>query len=221
MKPFSQWTTEEIEEEFNIVPNRKHSPLQEWLSVSSTFPLHESQTLHHLSQKLLEHVHDWNKEELKVYFIAFLLDFVDFYQPSYRPFLERELRVEYAGGKKLWGIIDFLVASGKQSPKEPFFFLHEYKKQANTSNDPLGQLLAGMVAAQTMNPHSHPIYGVYIIRRHWYFVLLDGKIYAESLAYDATKDDIMTIVAILRRTKEIIDHLVQSFPQSAGGLCDF
>lgn len=212
MKPFSQWTTEEVEEEFGLVPNREYPRLQEWLSVSSNL-LHESehQTLQQLSQKLLAHVHDWNEEELKVYFIAFLLDFVDFYQTLYRPFLERELRVEYAAGKKLWGIIDFLVASGKQSPKEPYFFLHEYKKQADTSNDPLGQLLAEMVAAQTVNPHPHPLYGAYIIGRHWYFVLLEGKTYAESLAYDATKDDIITIVSILRKTKEMIDQLVENF----------
>ncbi len=215
MKSFSQWTKEEVEEEFGIVADRQHAPLHEWISVSPALSDHESQTLHQLSQKLLTHVHDWNEEELKVYFIAFLLDFIEFYQPSYRPFLERELRVEYAEGKKLWGIIDFLVASGKQSPKEPFFFLHEYKPQADTSNDPLGQLLAEMVAAQTANAHPHPIYGAYIIGRHWYFVLLDGKIYAESLAYDATKDDIITIVAILRRTKDVIDQLVQSIAQDA------
>ncbi len=135
------------------------------------------------------------------------------------------LNVSYAlsmrAGRSYGALLIFWWLPGNNLQKSHFSFGIEYKKQADTSNDPLGQLLAGMVAAQTMNPHSHPIYGVYIIRRHWYFVLLDGKIYAESLAYDATKDDIMTIVAILRRTKEIIDHLVQSFPQSAGGLCDF
>ena len=71
-----------------------------------------------------------------------------------------------------------------------------------------------MVAAQTANPHAHPIYGAYVIGRHWYFVLLEGSIYAESLAYDATKDEIVRIVAILRKTKELIDQLVQSMPVS-------
>ena len=97
------------------------------------------------------------------------------------------------------------------SPQKPFFFLHEYKKQADTSNDPTGQLLAEMVAAQKANPDTHPIYGAYIIGRHWYFVLLDGLVYAESLAYDATKDEIMAIVGILRQAKDIIDGLIQRF----------
>jgi len=68
-----------------------------------------------------------------------------------------------------------------------------------------------MVAAQRANPYTHPIYGSYIIGSHWYFVLLDGLVYAESLAYDATKDEIMAIVGILRQTKDIIDRLLQRF----------
>lgn len=213
MKPFSKWTKEEIEEEFGLYADRNYALLQEWIDVSPSVSDEEQRILSQLSQKLLTYVHDWNEEELKVYFIAFILDFADFWQPHYRPFLERELSVEYAEGKRLWGIVDFFVASGKQSPRELFFFLHEYKKQADTSNDPIGQLLAEMVAAQKANSHTHPIYGAYIIGRHWYFVLLDGQVYAESLAYDATKDEIMAIVGILRQTKDIIDHLIQHFPR--------
>ena len=216
MKPFSQWTKEEVEEEFHLTADPQSALLQQWLAVSSAVSAEEEQRLRHLSRKLLAHVHDWNEEELKMDFIALLLDVVDFYQAHYRPFLERELSVEYAEGKKLWGIIDFLVASGKQAPKEPFFFLHEYKRQADTSNDPVGQLLAEMVAAQTANRHAHPMYGAYIIGRHWYFVLLDGQVYAESFAYDATKDDILAIVNILRQTKDLIDHIIQQmFRQDA------
>ncbi|MCI5117978.1 MAG: hypothetical protein D3913_08465 [Candidatus Electrothrix sp. LOE1_4_5] len=55
-----------------------------------------------------------------------------------------------------------------------------------------------------------PIYGAYIIERHWYFVVLDGKVYSESLAYDATKDEIMEIFGMLRHTKEIIRQLVSA-----------
>lgn len=210
MKPFSQWTKEEIEDEFRLSADRHHARLQEWISVSPSFSEAEQKTLHHLSQTLLEHVHDWNEEELKICFIALLLNLVDFHQLSYRPFLERELNVAYAEGKRLWGVVDFLVASGRQSPKQPFFFLHEYKRQLDTSNDPLGQLLAEMVAAQTANANSHPIYGAYVVGRHWYFIVLDEKIYGESLAYDATKEDeLLQIVAILKKTKILIEQLVQ------------
>ena len=210
MKPFSKLTKEEIETEFHLKKDIENQLINEWITIVSTVSGEEKVRLKQLSQKLLNHVHDWNEEELKVYFIAFLLDFVDFYQESYRPFLERDLSVQYEEGKRLWGNADFLVASGSQSPKEPFFFIHEYKKQLDTSNDPLGQLLAEMVAAQKLNQHPHPIYGAYIIGRHWYFVILDKTTYAESLAYDATKEEIFEIVSILRHTKILIDKNIQS-----------
>ncbi|MDM8557916.1 hypothetical protein [Candidatus Parabeggiatoa sp. HSG14] len=209
MKSFSQWTKEEVETEFHLKKElKKNKVLQDWLTITPTVSTDEKKRLKQLSQKLLNHVHDWNEEELKVYFIAFLLDFIDFYQESYRPFMERDLSVEYEKGKRLWGNADFLVASGTQSPKEPFFFIHEYKKQLDTSNDPLGQLLVEMVAAQKLNLSNHPIYGAYVIGRHWYFVILDETTYAESLAYDATKEEIIEIVSILRQTKTIIDQMI-------------
>ncbi len=209
MKPFSQWTKQDIEEEFGLSSVQDSPTLQAWLTDIQDVSDDEATRLRRLAEKLRIHAHDWNEEELKIYFIAFLLDFIEFYQPSYRPFLERELSVNYAEEKKLWGVADFLVASGTQFPKEPVFFLHEYKKQLDTSNDPLGQLLAEMIAAQELNSRPHPIYGAYIFGRHWYFVLLEGKTYAESLAYDATKDEILQIVGILRHTQLLIDQIVK------------
>ena len=207
MKPFSKWTTEEIEEEFHLTSVLELPTLRNWLTVSRAMTAAEEETLRHLSEKLQRHVHDWNEEELKVSFVALLLDMVDFYQEQYRPFMEREFSVEYAEGKRLWGVIDFLVAHGKQTPKQPFFFIHEHKKQAESSNDPLGQLLAEMVAAQKMNARVFPIYGAYIVGRHWYFVVLENETYAESLAYDATKDEIFDIFEILRHAKDIIETI--------------
>ncbi len=208
MKPFSKWTVEEVEEEFQLTLEPEFQGIQSWLQGASQVTHEETEHLRQLSRKLALYVRDWNEEELKVCFIALLLDMIDFHEAACRPFMEREISVEYAEGKKLWGVIDFLVAQGTHSPKEPLFFIHEYKKQLDTSNDPLGQLLAEMVAAQTINRHPHPIYGAYIIGRHWYFVILDGKIYSESLAYDATKEEILTIFGVLRHTKEIIHQLI-------------
>ncbi|OAD21694.1 hypothetical protein THIOM_002533 [Candidatus Thiomargarita nelsonii] len=208
MKSFSKWSTEEVEEEFQLVFQPESQAFQDWLQVSNEISSEEASFLHQLSRKLRYSVRDWNEEELKIYFIALLLDKIDFYQEQYRPFMERELSVEYGENKKLWGFIDFLVAQGKHSPKQSFFFIHEYKKELDSSNDPLGQLLAEMVAAQKLNQHQHPIYGAYIIGRHWYFVILEASSYTESLAYDATKEDIINIFCILRQTKALIEQLI-------------
>ncbi len=54
-----------------------------------------------------------------------------------------------------------------------------------------------------------PVYGAYVVGRHWYFIVLDVKIYGESLAYDATKkDELMQIVAILKKTKVLIEQVL-------------
>lgn len=206
MKPFSHWTKEEVEDTFNIQHEHNSQALCAWLNVPPISLNSEVDALKQLAQKLLMYIHDWNEEELKVYFIACILDKVNFYQNQYRPFMKRELSVQYSDNKRLWGVVDFVVAAGKQTPKQPFFFLHEYKKRLHGANDPVGQLLAAMVAAQIANVNAYPVYGVYVIERHWYFVVLNEKVYSESLAYDATKEDILNIVAIMRNTKDKIDQ---------------
>ena len=99
------------------------------------------------------------------------------------------------------------MAKGLRVPKQPYFFIHEHKKQLDSSGDPLGQVMIAMVAAQMLNQGAHPIYGAYIFGRHWYFVVLNGKEYAVSRGYDASLDDIFHIYRILMKVKAIIDAL--------------
>lgn len=210
MKPFAKWTLESLEEEFQLIQKNELAIMQDWLKAELSITPEEQSTLQKLARKLALHVRDWNEEELKMGFIALLLDRVDFYDSDFRPFMEREMSVEYADNKKLWGVVDFLVAAGRHLPKQPLFFIHEYKKQLDASNDPLAQLLAEMLAAQFLNQHKHPIYGAYVIGRHWYFVVLQDKLYCESLAYDATKDEIFTIFRVLRHTKQLMQQTLKN-----------
>ena len=108
---------------------------------------------------------------------------------------------------KLAGEVDFVVANGLRVPEQPYFFIHEHKKDANSDGDPLGQVMIAMVAAQMLNQGEHPIYGAYIVGRYWNFVVLDGKEYAVSPGYDATKNEISDIFCILMKTKALIDVL--------------
>ncbi|MGB1241503.1 MAG: hypothetical protein ACPG49_03210, partial [Chitinophagales bacterium] len=55
-----------------------------------------------------------------------------------------------------------------------------------------------------------PLYGVYTIGRLWFFILLEGKTYSESLAYDATQEDLLEIFCILKKVKEYIEIQVNS-----------
>ena len=207
MNPFSKWTISEVEDKFQIILHKQHPVLKEWLAVNDIASPDEDNKLNMLKNILLDHVHDWNESELKFKFIVHLLALVDFDQDKYQTFLEREIGVSM-NGECLSGIVDFMVASGRRVPSQPFFFLHEYKRELDRSGDPLGQLVIAMIAAQKLNHNSYPLYGAYIIGRFWFFVILDGSDYAVSLAYDATKDEIKDIFGILMNVKAIIDKRV-------------
>ena len=212
MKPFSKWKIFEVEKEFQVKQQNDYALLNEWLRGS-----HESSgdapppidRLAGLQKRLIKHVHDWNEQELKMRFISPILDMIDFEQSNYQPFFEREISIHYKD-EKLSGEVDFIVAQGLRVPEQPYFFIHEHKKEADSSGDPLGQVMIAMVVAQMLNETAHPVYGAYIVGRLWHFVVLNGKEYAVSLAYDATREHINDIYDILMKVKAIINHLAES-----------
>jgi hypothetical protein len=200
-RPFEQWLCEDVEIEFAITQFNALQSLTEWLNVPATQAL--SSSIETLRVSLSDNVITWNEDELKMLFIApFLIHFGFNNPPHYRVFTQRLFTLQTptveASGK-----IEWLVALGKQTPKKPFFFLQEYKPEKNSGNDPLGQLLIAMVDVQTLNENpTKPLYGCYIIGRFWFFVVLEGKQYGVSRAYDATQtDDLTAMVEILQKIK--------------------
>ena len=70
------------------------SVLQNWIAYRSDICDHENQQLTKLCNRLRKHVLDWNEEELKIQFIALLLDLVDYNQKNSKAFFERTLEVK-------------------------------------------------------------------------------------------------------------------------------
>jgi len=208
MKSFSKWTILEVDDEFQVEQQKSSQLLQDWLDHEETISQGEVETLLELQSNLIEHVYNWNEYELQFKFIAQLLLLVKFDQKEYQSFMERVISAPYKDNT-ISGDIDFMVARGRRAPRIPYFFLHEHKKDVNSSGDPLGQLMIAMIAAQILNGDQHPVYGAYVVGRAWHFVILEDKQYAVSLAYDATKDEIKNIFCILKRVKEIINERVR------------
>jgi hypothetical protein len=209
MKPFSKWTIAEVEEQFNLNFCKEHKLLNQWLKNTVEFSSAEKNLLQELRNTLTDHVWDWNEGELKGKFIFPLLMAVNFDNENYQSFIEREIAVEMENDR-LSGTVDFFVATGRRYPKHPYFFIHEFKKEHDSSGDPFGQLLVTMVAAQKLNNDGKPVYGCYVMGRLWFFVVLEGQDYAASLAYDATKDEIKEIFVFLKKMKQIIAELIAS-----------
>jgi hypothetical protein len=209
MKPFERWTFEDVEETFDVKRIKNHPVLTKWLEAPFEGDDYVQKRLEVLKNRLIDNVEAWNEEELKYQFLGLLMDLVGLDSDKYKAFLGRKLSAVY-NGEVLAGNVDFVIATGKVEPKHPFFFLHEYKQEKKKDNDPLGQVLVAMVTAQIRNQEDRPILGSFIVGRFWFFVVLIGKEYSVSLAYDATQDDLLNIYAILKQANAYILEYFES-----------
>jgi hypothetical protein len=206
MRAFDTWTYEDVEDNFSIKELDVLPLLDEWVNVMySTAPYELG--LVRLKNNLRKKVKAWNEDELKMFFIAPLLEEVQLENEELHAFTQRSFSVTI-GDIEIGGRVDFLIAKGKKKPKNPYFCIHEYKQEENPRGDALGQLLIAMVASQAINNQEMPILGTYIIGRNWFFVVLQGNEYAISREYDASEDDIFQIFAILQKSKEIMMRYV-------------
>ncbi len=215
MKPFERWETEEVKLTFGIKQLDTLPALDEWMSAEEPIDDFEREVLLRNHRAFRRKANLWNEDEIKFFFISRIITLVDFNKEDvYSTFSQRTLEasVRDVNNKevKLRGRVEFLVALGEQKPRQPFFFLHEYKPQfKSTSNDPVGQLLIAMVATQSLNEHPRPMYGAYVVGQYWRFVLLENKEFAIGKTFDAAEEeDLFKIFSILRRSKVYIEKEV-------------
>jgi hypothetical protein len=208
MRSFDTWTYEQVEDTFGITSLRTSPHYEEWLEAKDCDPNKlEISQLDELKELLFLEVKNWNEDELKLFFIAPVLNLIHFYTANFKPFTQRTLTITH-GDVSASGKVDFMLAKGKQTPKIPYFCLHEYKQENRRDNDPLGQLLIGMVAAQSKNGDKQPIYGSYVSGRNWFFVMLEGDHYILSDAYNAADNDLYKIFAILKKCRVLVEGRV-------------
>ena len=213
MKAFRDWKFEEVELTFGIEQVYDHPLLTDWLSATETPNEEDRRMIEKLRGKLAHAINTYNEEELKVYFMGPLFFLIPFEGNGMRPFMDRPFSFEYGqdeAGNPLVaaGRIDWLLAKGRQDPREPRVFLHEYKREVEATGDPLGQLLIAMVGAQRQNTEPIPLYGCYVLGRNWFFVVLEGKQYSVSDAFVATQDDIFRIYSAMYEVQRRVELMV-------------
>jgi len=200
-----------LEDTFGLVQIQKSDLLNNWIG-SGEFHQNddsEKKILIRLQDTLSYRVDDWNEQELIENFISPLFSIVNFNTLEYGMFSERLLKATI-GEYELSGYPDAIVAKGRRYPKIPYFCFHEYKKENEPKGDPAGQCLVAMLVAQELNIDQKPIYGVYVVGRNWFFLVLCGKEYAISKGHNALEDDIYEIVKLLKHLKTIIDEFVKN-----------
>jgi hypothetical protein len=207
-RPFDSWNYEEVEIAFGLKESEPTEQFENWLGAGQDNDFAPTETerksLDDNGKLLLKEVKNWNEDELKFFFIGPLLNLVNFYSPHFKPFTQRTLNITHETFSTS-GKVDYMIAKGKSIPRQPYFCLHEYKQENRRDNDPLGQLLIGMLAVHEANEPKIPIYGCYVSGRNWFFVLLEGDKYCLSNAYNAADTAIYQIFSILKKCRSLIE----------------
>lgn len=226
---FSSFTQQKAIRLFQLKKEFDSPLLDFWFEQAAkmTISSQEMEVIEKLQAKLIIYINGWNEEELKVKFIVPLMELVNFddHILEIASFTERPLSVQIED-TEIKGMVDLMVATGIYAPEHPFFFIHEYKKEQESSGDAIGQLLATMFVAQELNKQARsfslfetskrtfehvPIYGVYVIGRFWFFVRLAGQNYHISNAFDSVKKaDLLEIFKLLKTQKKMILEVLKS-----------
>ena len=207
-KSNTKYDIDNLAELFGIQAVEKSTVLEKWLSSTATLTLEEKNMVETLRQRLIKSGSSWNEEELKIQFIGILFFIINIDEERViKTFFERPMST-IVQNIPLNVIADCLIATPKGlggSPREPYFFLQEYKKTKGDKQDPEGQMLTAMLIAQASNQDEKPIYGCWIVGNNWHFTVLNGSFYSVSQQFDATQnEDLLKIVYMLRSLKILI-----------------
>jgi len=199
-----------LEKTFDLKQEDDKDILTKWIDESKNYEIDEidNRFFVRLREKLTYRVDNWNEWELIEHFIGPLFSVIDFNTKEYGMFSERLLKATI-DNYELSGYPDAIIAKGRRKPEIPYFCFQEYKKEKDPDGDPAGQCLAAMLVAQELNNNLRPLYGVYVVGKHWYFMVLQGKEYAISKGHNALKDEIFEIVKLLKHLKTIIEQYVK------------
>ncbi len=199
------WTTGLIVKTFGLERINEGFPLLvDWVDVVNDLTPEDLEQLERRRKKLMPRINAWNEETLKMKFIAFILDMVDYDVAPFEGLFETEISAKVQS-QSLKVITDFTVARVTEDLiEQPYFYFHEYKPRKK-SKDPVAQVLLAMLIAQEMNQNGKPIYGCNVIGENWYFMVIHGKKFSIHNGFNAANiNDLQAILLILRKFKTIL-----------------
>ena len=200
---FSKIKDKELRELVNIKPNFSSKIFNDWFNNKIILNESEIRFLIKLLEKELHFIRIYKEEDLKVKFIAPILNRIDFrdIDKEIRDFYEEKITYK-TKEFILTGVTDFLVSKGLEYSEKPYFFIQEFKK-GKESSYPEAQLLTELIAGLELN-NFKTIKGAYIVGAIWNFIILeklgdDKYQYFTSMNFDSSK---------ISELKEIYKNLV-------------
>ncbi|CAK8722728.1 Restriction endonuclease [Candidatus Electrothrix laxa] len=212
---FSKITDIELRSLVHIKQNFSNDVFDSWFSDQSPLKKDDIAFLTELLEKEFNFIRIYKEEDLKVKFIAPILNRIDFRDMSreIRDFYEE--KITYQADKFIFtGTTDFLISKGLEYSEKPYFFIQEFKK-GKESSYPEAQLLAEIIAGIELNKCTI-MKGAYIVGAIWTFVIV--KKLAEhtyqffiSVNFDSTKiEDLKGIYKNLLFVKNEIFSMVEA-----------
>lgn len=169
---FSRISFEDLLELVDLQEIMDYSVFEDWFRFDYSLNPEEETFLEDLLARNLRFVDTYLEEELKAQFIIPLLNKVNFFHGQARGWYERPLQARI-NEVLLHGRTDYMVARGIETPREPYFFIQEYKQELGDRH-PKNALLAEMMVALELNGGSQ-MRGAYVIGKSWTFVLLNKE----------------------------------------------
>ncbi len=212
---FSQIDDGDLEELLDIKRIYKQEIFEKWFNFDYKIDENICDFLQKLIDKNEQFIFNYYEEDLKMYFIAPILNKINFLLSDdyVRGFFDAPLT--YKTDKFIFsGETDFMISSGIKRAKKPYFFIQEFKKSIKPTN-PEPQLLAEMISAVELNKTT-TIRGAFIMGKDWYFVILeklakDNYQYFISKPFNSTNID--ELKGIYRNLKFVKNEIIEMVRQ--------
>ncbi len=169
---YSKIRDADLKKLFDIERNLDESIFDEWLNSTVETDGSAEIFLKCLLEDNRSLIEIYSEEDLKVNFIAPILNRVRFksFEKNIRDFYE--LHMTYRTGRFiLTGTVDYAVSEGLTDSRKPYFFIQEFKRSEEYGN-PRPQLLAELISAVELNDWKF-IKGAYITGGNWHFTILE------------------------------------------------
>ena len=178
MSKLSDWNLIKLDKRFGLEEVATLQSLEGLTKSDQMLTPTEESFLLMLQESLIVNIDNWNEQELSMHFIGLVFSLLKFTNRKYNLFAERALS-GIVDGEEISGLPDGIIAKGFREPEIPYFCLHEYKRESDSTmdianGDPAGQCLAGMLVAQGLNLPNTPLYGCYVKGRMWFLWLSKG-----------------------------------------------
>ncbi len=188
---FSKIKDNELRKLVNIKQKFSNDIFDNWFNKETIIKEDEIEFLVELLNKEFNFIRIYKEEDLKVKYIAPILNKIDFrdINREIRDFYEE--KITYQTDKFIFtGTTDFLISKGLEYSEKPYFFIQEFKKGKENSY-PESQLLAELIAGVELN-NFKTMKGAYIVGAIWNFLILEKLAenkyqYFVSINFDSTK----------------------------------